>query len=70
MFVEEEVVWEIEIIVDLGNLDKIFVRDFFVVFGLYEGIIDRLLFRWDLFVKFINKFVFEEIKENLKKRSN
>lgn len=68
--VEEEATREIETIVDLGNPDKVFVRDLLVASGLYEGTSDRSLSRWDPFAKPINKTVLEETKENLKKRSN
>ncbi|CAA7022055.1 unnamed protein product [Microthlaspi erraticum] len=68
--VEEEAAREIETIVDLGNPDKVFVRDLLVASGLYEGTTDRSLSRWDPFAKPINKSVLEETKENIKKRSN
>uniref|UniRef100_A0A1J3D6U7 Uncharacterized protein n=1 Tax=Noccaea caerulescens TaxID=107243 RepID=A0A1J3D6U7_NOCCA len=68
--VEEEAAREIENFVDLGNPDKVFVRDLLVASGLYEGTTDRSLSRWDPFAKPINKSVLEETKENFKKRSN
>ncbi|CAH2051427.1 unnamed protein product [Thlaspi arvense] len=68
--VEEEAARETESIVDLGNPDKVFVRDLLVASGLYEGRTDRSLSRCDPFAKIINKSVLEETKENLKKRSN
>ncbi|KAG7584157.1 hypothetical protein ISN44_As08g036390 [Arabidopsis suecica] len=67
--VEEEPSQEIETIVDLGNPDKVFVRDLLVVSGLYEGTSDISLSRWDPLAKPIKKSVLEEAKENLKKRS-
>ncbi|ESQ50738.1 hypothetical protein EUTSA_v10022564mg [Eutrema salsugineum] len=67
---EEEAAREIENIVDLGNPDKVFVRDLLVASGLYEGTTDRSLSRFDPFAKLINKSVLEEIKENFKERSN
>lgn len=68
--VEEEATREIETIVDLGNPDKVFVRDLLVASGLYEGASDRSLSRWDPFAKPINKSFLEETKENLKKTRN
>ncbi|CAH8262598.1 unnamed protein product [Arabidopsis lyrata] len=68
--VEEEPTQEIETIVDLGNPDKVFVRDLLVVSGLYEGTSDISLSRWDPLAKPIKRSVLEEAKENLKKRSN
>lgn len=68
--VEEEPTKEIETIVDLGNPDKIFVRDLLVASGLYEGTSDISLSRWDPLAKPIKKSVLEETKENLKKRRN
>ncbi|VYS52649.1 unnamed protein product [Arabidopsis thaliana] len=68
--VEEEPIQEIETIVDLGNPDKVFVRDLLVASGLYEGKSDISLSRWDPLAKLIKKSVLEETKENLKKRSN
>ncbi|KFK42259.1 hypothetical protein AALP_AA2G232100 [Arabis alpina] len=65
--VEEEASQEIETIVDLGNPDKVFVRDLLVASGLYEGTSDRSLSRWDPFAKPINKSFLEE---NLKKTRN
>ncbi|VVB14106.1 unnamed protein product [Arabis nemorensis] len=68
--VEEEATREIETIVDLGNPDKVFVRDLLVASGLYDGTTDRSLSRWDPFAKPINKSFLEETKENLKKTRN
>ncbi|CAE5986619.1 unnamed protein product [Arabidopsis arenosa] len=68
--VEEETIQEIETIVDLGNPDKVFVRDLLVASGLYEGTSDISLSRWDPLAKPIKKSVLEETKDNLKKRSN
>ncbi|ESQ50740.1 hypothetical protein EUTSA_v10023126mg [Eutrema salsugineum] len=67
---EEAMARETENIVDLGNPDKVFVRDLPVASGLYEGTTDRSLSRFDPYAKLINKSVLEEIKENLKERSN
>lgn len=68
--VEEEASREIETIVDLGNPDKVFVRDLLVASGLYEGTSDISLSRWDPFAKPIKRSVLEETKEDFKKRSN